>query len=490
MITDAIWKSINFLFGERCGYPVPGVHKACHLDMTATHNGMTIPYHGGWHDAGDMAQFASQTAEITTALFEAATNAKENSMLYLRLLEEARWGLDFILRTRFPDGYRAMHADAVRYTDNILGTFDDIPDVDSYDHPLYHYYAAICEGYGGEVLKASDYAAGLYAIQAAREDYAFAKLQTEQNGFTPTSDPSEHSYPTGEALFYAIASVAASVLYQATGEEEYALDAVTYGNYLLESQETDLQNCPIIGFFYRDRSKQYPQHFNHQSREHYFTRALLLLCQTQADHPDQKKWENALRLYADYLKALTAYTAPYGMLPSGVYAYAELHDPALFAVMHPGCVYEDTLESYQNQLQHAVRLNERFCLRCYPIWFSFRGNTTVLLESGKSATMLGRYFADETLLQIGREQIYWLLGKNPSVQSNMYGHGCRYPSQYAISAGELTGALPVGMQSYQDEDIPYLPQGSNCTYKEMWTAAAGKFLAVAADLCHGGTENE
>ena len=47
-------------------------------------------------------------------------------MLYLRLIEEAQWGLDFILRTRFGDGFRATSAGATRFTDNLTGNFDDI----------------------------------------------------------------------------------------------------------------------------------------------------------------------------------------------------------------------------------------------------------------------------------------------------------------------------------------------------------------------------
>ena len=60
VMETAAWKVLNFIFCERCGYPVPGKHGCCHLDVTARHGGTLLPYGGGWHDAGDMSQ---QTAD-------------------------------------------------------------------------------------------------------------------------------------------------------------------------------------------------------------------------------------------------------------------------------------------------------------------------------------------------------------------------------------------------------------------------------------------
>ena len=58
---DSAWRMVNFLFCERCGYPVPGKHGACHNDLHATYNGHIIPINGGWHDAADMSQQTLQT---------------------------------------------------------------------------------------------------------------------------------------------------------------------------------------------------------------------------------------------------------------------------------------------------------------------------------------------------------------------------------------------------------------------------------------------
>lgn len=118
---------VNFLFCERCGYPVPGKHGTCHTDLHATYNEQIIPLSGGWHDAADMSQQTLQTGEISYSLLAMAKRAKEkgNKDLYNRLMEEALWGLDYVMRTRLGDGYRAQTWGTNLWTDGIVGTIDD-----------------------------------------------------------------------------------------------------------------------------------------------------------------------------------------------------------------------------------------------------------------------------------------------------------------------------------------------------------------------------
>ena len=40
---------------------------------------------------------------------------------------------------------------------------------------------------------------------------------------------------------------------------------------------------------------------------------------------------------------------------------------------------------------------------------------------GKAAALVGNYFGDDALIQVGKEQLYWTLGKNPFGQSLIYG---------------------------------------------------------------------
>ena len=64
----------------------------------------------------------------------------------------------------------------------------------------------------------------------------------------------------------------------------------------------------------------------------------------------------------------------------------------------------------------------------------------------------------------------------------MYGEGRRYACQYAVLPGESTGELPVGVQTRDNEDEPWWPQMNNCTYKEIWTTPAARWMSVLSDL--------
>lgn len=46
----------------------------------------------------------------------------------------------------------------------------------------------------------------------------------------------------------------------------------------------------------------------------------------------------------------------------------------------------------------------------------------------------------------------------------------------------MTGEMPVGIETLEDEDVPYWPTGNNATYKEVWLTPAGRWLAILADL--------
>jgi hypothetical protein len=101
---------------------------------------------------------------------------------------------------------------------------------------------------------------------------------------------------------------------------------------------------------------------------------------------------------------------------------------------------------------------------------------------GKSAAVMGRLLDRQTLLDQADQQLQWMVGKNPFGQSMIYGEGYNYPQQYSVSSGEMTGEMPVGMQTFGNEDEPYWPQFNNATYKEVWVGIAGKWLSLVAEL--------
>src|SRR4051812_33621154 len=87
---ESIWKTLNFFYGERCGFAVPGVHGVDHLDWFATHGDERISMSGGWHDAGDLSQGVINTGEATYAMFDLAERLRErrdDAKLQARLIE-------------------------------------------------------------------------------------------------------------------------------------------------------------------------------------------------------------------------------------------------------------------------------------------------------------------------------------------------------------------------------------------------------------------
>ena len=93
MWEGTVWKAINFFYGNRCGYAVPGSHDVDHLDWFATHNGQRITMSGGWHDAGDLSQGVINTGEAAYAMFALAERMQQRGKspeLVARLIEEER----------------------------------------------------------------------------------------------------------------------------------------------------------------------------------------------------------------------------------------------------------------------------------------------------------------------------------------------------------------------------------------------------------------
>ena len=123
---DAIWKALNFIFCERCGCPVPNKHGKCHTDVICEHNGAILSFGGGWHDAGDMSQQMLQTAEVAQEILELASRVKDDPLLYHRLMEEGLWGLEFTLKSRFGDGFRASSVGLGIWTEGLIGDGDDV----------------------------------------------------------------------------------------------------------------------------------------------------------------------------------------------------------------------------------------------------------------------------------------------------------------------------------------------------------------------------
>lgn len=475
----SMWKVLNFIYCQRCGVAVEGIHGRCHNDVYSVHDGRKVSYGGGWHDAGDLSQQTLQTADVAFALTEAyAHELKADTALAKRLKAEAEHGFSFVLRQRLGDGWHASSIGLLHWTDGTPGTADDITTVRTQDCAFDNFLYAGYEAFAA--MRLDSRLAGKLR-QAAIEDYDYARQRFARHGYDNFPHMMEHTYNTSRSLFRAVMSWAASQMFRLTGDKRYASDAAASARYLLRCQATGAKSPLLNGYFYRDTMKAVPVHFIHQSLDQMFAMALVELCKTQPHSADFAAWREALTLYADHLKALMPYTSPYNMVPSGIWQGHEYDDADGFDRLHLFAP-SNARELYDKQWSLGERIDDNHRLRRFPIWFSiFNGNEAILLSTAKAAALMGNYLGDGQLSQIGRDQLYWTVGRNPLAQSLVYGEGHRYPSLDSFSSGEITGAMPVGIRAQDDADAPYWPTTDNACYKEVWVTTAGKWLSLLAE---------
>jgi hypothetical protein len=484
---NSAWRVLNFMFCERCGYPVPGKHGTCHSDLNGEYKGHIYPLNGGWHDAADMSQQTLQTGEIAYSLLEMASRAREknNTQLYLRLTEEALWGIDYIMKTRLDEGHRFQTWGTNLWTDRYIGSIDDAGrrQVVETNSGFENFLFSGIEAYASLTLE-NDAMLRENLCKIAREDFGFAIKRFEELGYNERiSKGHGHAYMASESQYMATVSWAASMLYKLTKEKYYADKAAEFIKYPLQCQRTEPLNDKdrTRGFFYRDLNRRSIVHYTHQSRDQVYMQALTALCETQPDNPDYGNWANSIKLYGDYLKNMMQYVKPYGMVPSGVYQKDEVKDSANFYIVQVG-IHEDVSGDFKAQIENGCKLDQEHYLRIFPVWFSFKGNNAVILSTGKAAALCGKFLKDKELMNIAEQQLFWVVGKNPFGQSLIWGEGSNYPQQYTALPGETVGEIPVGMQSKFNEDKPYWPQFNTATYKEVWGSSAGKWFSLISEF--------
>lgn len=466
-ISDDLWfnvieKTLNFYYGQRCGFDVPGIHHVCHQDWQGTHNGQTKIINGGWHDAGDLSQGSFRTGAAAYSMLQIYDQLRQKGIqpeLQSRLLEEARWGLDWLLKTRFGDGYRITWARMRFYTDNKVGTVDDviIPAQNiAYENFLFSAAAA----YASRMLKTADSQRSAASLKAAEEDYAVTLQQrTDWSGAT-----------RDEAAFGSLASVE---LFKTTGKQIYADQAARFGRLLTQCQEQSfVDGIPLTGYFYTNTRRDRLVHERHSSFEETPIMALRALCEAFPSHPDWIEWYGAALLNSEYFqRAGTAISAPFNLIPNSIWRRSELDG-----------LPDKNLGDALRQFNDGTRLTENMRLRVFPIWNDnlFHGNTAVHMAATSAMASAALLRNSREAQDLVRLQLQWVLGGNPFSQSLMYGEGYDYQPLFAYCSRDLTGALPVGMDSRNDS--PYWPAENRATFKEMWVLPVSRLLFSLASM--------
>lgn len=473
---QAAWKALSFFYTQRCGFEVPGIHIECHLDAFCRHpDGRTIPIHGGWHDAADLSQSIDKTADIVIAMLELAeASAEKEPGLSDRVLEEARWGLNWIMRTRFGDGYRSTSLVKGIWTENYRGDKDDM-EGQAQNTAIHNYTASYTCAYAAPFFHEDTYFQD-WCLRCAEEDFAFAQERLEN---------SEDNSLMSERI--ALAVSAAAMLYQVTGKDIYLQAAAIRARQLAQCQQLEHRKdlfMPLHGYFFEDRKKTRPISFYHRSYEHFFMRGFLLLLKNASFHPDAVLWRQCIGAYTDYIRLTADVMKPYGILPAGIY---EVGNTDYSNISHEGNrdVGAPTLEEYNEQVKQGIPLGNNWYLRRFPVAYQFRGFHTTLLSKAKNVFELARYYQDRNLFDIAVRQLEYVLGFNPFAMSTMYGEGYEYPPLYGGFSGQPVGAVPVGFETFENEDEPYMPMQNNCTYKEIWVCSTARVMWSIAEIYKG-----
>jgi hypothetical protein len=474
---ETIWKTLNFFYGERCGFAVPGSHDVDHLDWFATLGEERIPMAGGWHDAGDLSQGVINTGEATYAMFALAERVRElgdDPALVARLIEEGKWGLEWVLRVRFPGGYRMGFASHNLWTNNIPGDADD-RSREAKNNPNANYIAAAAEAIAYRVLKDSDPELARRSLRTAEEDWSYAIQGVE--------GPSTRHTPAFAATRMELAGIGVTAsleLYRATRQQKYADNAAELARVIVASQERRPagREFPLSGFFYTGPERDTLFHQFHRGNDQAPVVALTQLVSALPDHPDWIRWYSALVRFAEYQAKAATTTAPYGVLPA--YVYRPTDD--VKEVPDSGALHMATREAYRAQVESGMAMGDGWYLRAFPVWFARRGNFGILLSQAKALAAAARLRGDSAGLDLAERQAEWIVGRNPFVTSTMYGEGYDWSQQYSVSSGDFVGSLIVGMQSRGVTDLPYWPQANMYVYKEVWVHSSARWLWLMEDL--------
>jgi hypothetical protein len=450
---DNLIKLINFFYCQRCGTEIPGCHSACHNDFTCAHGDKRIVINGGWHDAGDLSQSTQHTSGAVHAFLSLAELFQDTDPeLSERLLEEAKWGLAWVLKTRFGDGYRVNWGVMDFWTDGVFGTVDDVITTPSNTQSPLHAYATVnlhaarAEAKAAILLSEKDAIMANYALRCAEEDWRFAVESIQDLDMVRAS----------------IALNASLALYEATKDDKYRSAAISYGDYVLQCQQRDdlSERVSLKGFFYQDASRgKIPLLRSISTPEKYAVTGLVGLLQAFPDSEHVEQWRSAIRLYADYHKVMAAYTDPYFMLPAGL---CDLNSA------------EDEIE--EAKIKNGIQLDDRFYIKCFPVWTTGRGHTSVILSKAIGLAAIARQLDDRDLLNVAYRQLDWLLGLNPFNQSIMWGEGYRYQALYSPLSGNIVGAVPCGIHTKLNGDAPYWPSDNWHNPKETWSHSSSDWL--------------
>lgn len=465
---NPLFGTLNFYFCQRCGYEVPGIHSECHQDCKGFHGDDEVSVSGGWHDAGDLSQGFFRTGMSAYALMrnlQVVKSDPELSDLASRIDQEAGWGVSWLMKVCFPEGYHITWNTQRVYTDNVDGTMDDSRVKAVFD-PWENFLGTAVFLTAAECLESmADRKDELISLAVEKWEHTMACREWNGASFT-------------EASWGAIAS---AKLYRLYGEEKYKEAALRFGRLLTACQEQHfVEGIPVTGYFYSGSGSKWLIHDNHVSFNEASMLAFSELCETFPSDPEWMEWFGAAALYSEcFIKKGSAISAPFEIVPNGVFRRSDYgsHNPD-----HPNY----SLIQYED----GTQLNENYAIRTFPIWSNhvFHGGTQCQLSNSWAYAEAASLVNDKEGMDLVKSQLEWVLGRNPFGQSLMYGVGYDYSPLFVYCTHNIVGALPVGVDSFKDDE-PFWIGTANATCKEIWVSPVSRFLGTLATFLDGSSDD-
>ena len=473
---SSLVKSLNFLRLLRCGEDIDGVHSACHLNCKTVNEETqsSVPNFGGWHDAGDLSQFEICTAEMAHALLDLSFNIKDDK-LKQRVIDEAKVGISWLLRTRFNDGSRALAVSYSLWRNNELDYSDNSISISKAEKgPFESFCSAAALAVAARVFEDEIYSS--WCLRVAKEDFEFARKWYKQGIYTKRWGKNIDSQVCGQGL------IAAAELYEVTKDSYYIDIAVEYANIIMSCQEKEyLLFKSIRGFFYEDVDHKYVLSYEHRGHEQSPIHGLCRILQVYPEIEISDKIIESLHMYEEYVIQTLSHTNPYYLLPGHVYNLNKVNYEH-FTIPGYMCTHEEGQKQLQDQIKSGIHIKDDWYLRIFPIAVQRRGFHATLLSKAKGVSMIYKTLNNNTMKQVAINQLEWILGKNPFASSTMYGEGDNYHPLYVAFSKQMVGSLPVGIQTEGLDDLPYWPTHNNAVFKEIWGHTTGKYLWVLSDL--------
>lgn len=434
---EPLWNVLNFYYCQRCGYPVEGIHDVCHADVRSFRKGRARVVNGGWHDAGDLSQGFWRTAYGCYALLGALDVAPP--ALRERMEEEVRWGLDWLLKVRFPEGRHPTWTVLRYYSDNESGTVDDVA------YPASFVPWEVFQGVA-VFVKALE----TLPLSGAEKESFSAAAKADWKAVAESSGWEQASYL--EASWGAVAS---AFMYKHFGEPVYREAALHFGELLLRCQEQDsVDGMSLKGYFYESTRRKELMQNPHTA---FWEASMLAFSALSEVFPDRSApWKEAVRLYVDsYLKPGSELSAPYGLLPAGLFTR------------------EQTLE------QPGTPVSGHYVMRTFPVWESHvvHGATNIQLSLAWALALSATLLNDREAMDLVQTQLEWTLGRNPFSSSLMYGVGYNYAPLFVYTTRHVAGAIPVGIDCLHD-DVPFWDGTAHATSHEIWIEPVSRFLGT------------